>query len=277
MSYFKYIEQRKKRVSDYINSVEDYTVLTETQQVVYDHFKSKYPNLDWILKKRVYSQVTDLLNEGTGKFSRYYGDIFGVHECGVNNFSPYYDDHIFIVGYEEPLFELYEKEFGFDNDTVELSYHEDSSMEITQLESDFYDELYNYSKDIVKTFWTIMEKEGSKYLSEILDELYKRKLLVLPTRYLREPSHYADTGWNDGDFTHPKLQKNWCYKFVGKVRITDVPMTVKWIERHDNNDLYLDKEKIDFKNITPVFEEGGSKSFFEKLRSKDNEEELKVA
>ena len=198
MSYFKYIEQRKKRVSDYIDAVEDYTVLTETQQVVYDHFKSKYPNLDWILKKRVYSQVTDLLNEGTDKFCAYNGVIFGVHECGVNNFSPYYDDHIFIVGFEEPLFELYEKEFGFDNDTVEIC--EESCMEITQLESDFYDELYNYSKDVVVTFWDIMEKKGAYHLSALLDELYKRRLLVLPTRYLRGPSKYGDIGWNDGDF-----------------------------------------------------------------------------
>ena len=79
MSYFERREEERKRVNDYINSVEDYTVFTETEQVVYNHFKSKYPKLDWILKKRVYHELTDLVNEGTSKFIRYYYDIHGIH------------------------------------------------------------------------------------------------------------------------------------------------------------------------------------------------------
>jgi len=41
----------------------------------------------------------------------------------------------------------------------------------------------------------------------------------------------------------------------------------------------LDKEKVDFKNITPVFSgrDGSSLSFFKKLNSQKKEEELKVA
>ena len=34
--------REKEIVNDYINSVEDYTVLSDTEQVVYNHFKSKY-------------------------------------------------------------------------------------------------------------------------------------------------------------------------------------------------------------------------------------------
>ena len=93
MSYFKYIEQRKKGVSDYIDTVEDYTVLTETEQVVYDHFKSKYPELDWILKKRIYHELSDLVNEGTEKFCRYYDDFSEYLDGGIkNNISPYYKE-----------------------------------------------------------------------------------------------------------------------------------------------------------------------------------------
>ena len=268
MSYFKYIEQRKKGVSDYIDTVEDYTVLTETEQVVYDHFKSKYPNLDWILKKRVYSELTDLVNEGTEKFCRYYDD-FSEYLKGVikNNLSPYYDEPIFLVGHHNTMFHLYEEEFGdFNKNTIEL--YEISSFKITQLESDFFDELYNYSDDVVKTFWNIMEKEGSKYLSEIFDKLYERRLLCLPSSYLT----------TYGEFTHPKLQRNWCYKYVGRVSITEIPVTERFVERHKNKELYLDKEKVDFKNITPVFSgrDGSSLSFFKKLNSQKKEEELKV-
>ena len=171
MSYFKYIEQRKKGVSDYIDTVEDYTVLTETEQAVYDHFKSKYPKLDWILKKRVYSELSDLVNEGTEKFCRYYDDFSEYLDGGIkNNISPYYYKPIFLVGYQNTMFPLYKEEFGDCENTIEL--HRESSFDITRLESDFFDHLYNYSKDVVETFWNIMEKEGSKYLSEIFDKLY---------------------------------------------------------------------------------------------------------
>ena len=80
-----------------------------------------------------------------------------------------------------------------------------------------------------------------------------------------------------GEFSNPKLQKNWCYRYVGDVRITLVPLTENFAKREENNELYLDKEKVDFKNITPVFEEGGSRGFFERLSSQKKEEELKVA
>jgi len=279
MSYYcEHREEERKVVSDYINSLEDYTVLTETEQVVYDHFKSKYPKLDWILKKRVYSELSDLVNEGTEKFCRYYDDFSEYLDGGIkNNISPYYYKPIFLVGYQNTMFPLYKEEFGDCENTIEL--HRESSFDITQLESDFFDDLYNYSKDVVETFWNIMEKEGSKYLSEIFDKLYERRLLCLPSSYVNTPSNYVDTGWEDGEFTHPKLQRNWCYKYVGRVSITEIPVTERFVERHKNKELYLDKEKVDFKNITPVFSgrDGSSLSFFKKLNSQKKEEELKVA
>ena len=276
MSYWERREEEKKIVNDYINSLEDYTVLTETEQVVYNHFKSKYPKLDWILKKRVYSELSDLVCEGTEKFCAYYNDFFGDHDEVIkNNLSPYYDEPIHLVGSEDTMFELYHEEFGEYENTIEIV--TEDSFYITQLESDFFDHLYNYSKDVVQIFWTIMEKEGAKYFSEILDKLYERRLLCLPSSYLSSPSKCASSGWKDGEFTHPKLQRNWCYKYVGRVRITNVPVTERFAERHKNDDLYTDVEKIDFKNITPVIEEKGSLGFFERLSSQKKEEELKVA
>ena len=44
-------------------------------------------------------------------------ESFGSHEMGVNNFSPYYDDPIFIVNYGKSIFELYRKVFGVEEDT----------------------------------------------------------------------------------------------------------------------------------------------------------------
>ena len=74
-----------------------------------------------------------------------------------------------------------------------------------------------------------------------------------------------------------KLQRNWCYKYVGRVGITEIPVTERFVERHKNKELYLDKEKVDFKNITPVFSgrDGSSLSFFKKLNSQKKEEELR--
>ena len=182
MSYFKYIEQRKKGVSDYIDTVEDYTVLTETEQVVYDHFKREVVvpftsilgisgtdtrNLDWILKKRVYSELTDLVNEGTGKFCRYYDDFSEYLDGGIkNNISPYYYKPIFLVGYQNTMFPLYKEEFGDCENTIEL--HRESSFDITQLESDFFDELYNYSGWEVGEYKALKEtfkEDEYKYLA----------------------------------------------------------------------------------------------------------------
>ena len=250
------------------------TELNETEQVIYDHFKSKYSELDWMLKKRVYSQVTDLLNEGTGKWCEYEGVIHGVHDCGMNNFSPYYNSPLFIIGYEDTLFDIYEKEFGFDNDTVELSVYAESCMGITQLENDFYDELYNYSRDVVVTFWTIMEKKGAFYLSALLDELYKKRLFVVPVKELGKPvTYWGETESKGGNFSNPKLQLNWCYRYVGDVSITKVPMTENFLKRHEEKMLFLDTDKIEFNNITPVFSEVHSKTWNEENKSF----ELKVA
>ena len=119
-----------------------------------------------------------------------------------------------------------------------------------------------------------VEKECSKYLSEIFDKLYERRLLCLPQSYVKTPSNYVDTGWNDGDFTHPKLQRNWCYKYVGRVCITEIPVTERFVERHKNKELYLDKEKINFKNITPVFLGRDGSSFYFFSNKKEEEQKL---
>ena len=271
-SYLEHIEKEENKVRDYIETVEDYTVLSDTEQVGYNHFKRKYPKLDWILEKTVYNHLLDLLCEGTDTWCRYEGVIHGSHEMGVNNFSPYYDDPIFIVNYDKSIFELYRKVFGVGEDTVEL--YTDNNC-ISQIECDFFHDLYDYSKDVVQTVWLIMEKEGAIYLSGILDELYKDRKLILPNSYLEPPARFLNSSWDEGSFTHPKLQKNWCYRYVGCVRITDVPLTEPFVDRHNKGELYLDKKKVDFQNITPVFsgDDGSSYYFFS---NKEEEEEEKL-
>ena len=267
-SYLEHIEKERKKVRDYIETVEDYTVLSETEQVVYNHFNKKYPHFDWILKKTVYNHLLDLLSEGTNTWCAYEGVIHGSHEMGVNNFSPYYDYPIFIVGCEKSIFDLYRKEFDGEKDTVELI-TEDGC--ISQIECDFFLDLYDYSKDVVHTVLHIMEKEGSKYLSEILDELYKERKLILPKKYVEPPARYANSSWDEGSFTHPKLQKNWCYRYVGDVSIATVPVTESLADRYD--ELFLDKKKVDFQNITPVFS-GDEGSFYFFLNKEEEEEKL---
>ena len=47
-----------------------------------------------------------------------------------------------------------------------------------------------------------------------------------------------------GTFTHPKLQKNWCYNYLNDVSLIDIPLTYKLKERIENNTIYLDTKKV---------------------------------
>ena len=75
-----------------------------------------------------------------------------------------------MVNYGSHFIELYKEKFGFEGE-IEIC-EEGYRGNISQIESDFVDDLYNYSKDVVFTVFEIRKKLGSSILSDLLDELY---------------------------------------------------------------------------------------------------------
>ncbi len=240
------MEKRKtEQVKNYIETTEDKSVLTETEEIILNHFRSKYPKFDLMIEKWMYQSLVDLYNEGS--------DFWCQNTHGHYN-GDFYHEGFSMVNYGSHFIELYKEKFGFE-DEIEIC-EEGYRGNISQIESDFVDDLYNYSKDVVFTVFEIRKKLGSSILSELLDELYTKRLFVVPVKELEKPvTYWGETESEGGNFSHPKLQKNWCYEYLHKVPLVDLPLTYNLKERIDNKTIYLDTKKVDFQNTTPVFQQ----------------------
>ena len=243
--YEKHSKREKEQIKNYIEKMDDKTVLTETEEIIYNHFKRKYPYFDWLLEKWMYQSLLDLYNEGSD---------FWCQNTQHHYNGDFYHEGFSMVNYGSHFIELFKEKFGFEGEIVICE--EGYRGNISQIESDFVDDLYNYSKDVVFTVFEIRKKLGSSILSDLLDELYTKRLFVVPIVQLCSPLYYGkDDGWEGGNFSHPKLQKNWCYEYLHKVPLVDLPLTYNLKERIDNKTIYLDTKKVDFQNTTPVFQQ----------------------
>ena len=239
------VNEEKKHINEYIETTEDKSVLTETEEIILNHFRSKYPKFDLMIEKWMYQSLVDLYNEGS--------DFWCQNTHGHYN-GDFYHEGFSMVNYGSHFIELYKEKFGFE-DEIEIC-EEGYRGNISQIESDFVDDLYNYSKDVVFTVFEIRKKLGSSILSELLDELYTKRLFVVPVKELEKPvTYWGETESEGGNFSHPKLQKNWCYEYLHKVPLVDLPLTYNLKERIDNKTIYLDTKKVDFQNTTPVFQQ----------------------
>ena len=235
-----------------METIKQETNLTETEQVILDHFYGQEGHLNSILRKGVQQELSLFLHEGSQKNSSYSAFIDLDGGYGTNNFNWDCDYPIWIYGISHIDEDLNSLNWWLKNSCPDSEYVDSYTGEdvygITKRESDFYEHLYNYSEDVVWTFRRIMDKVGANHLSGLLDDLYEKRLLSLPSEYLmRDVSR--------GHFSDPIRQRNWCYDYLHNVRLTDVPMTKNLLKRHDDDEIFLDKEKVDFKNITPVFED----------------------
>ena len=238
------VNEEKRHINEYIETTEDKSVLTETEEIILNHFRSKYPKFDLMIEKWMYQSLVDLYNEG----SDFSNDYTEHHYNG-----DFYHEGFYMVDYGRCFKELYEERFGSEDwksevETLEYGYR---GM-ISQMESDFVDELYDYSKEVVFSVFEIRKKLGSSILSDLLDKLFTKRKFVVPLVELREPE-MGSNGYGGGSFTHPKLQKNWCYRYLRRVHLVSIPQTNNLSERCDNKTVYLDTKKVDFQNITPDF------------------------
>ena len=239
------VNEEKKHINEYIETTEDKSVLTETEEIILNHFRSKYPKFDLMIEKWMYQSLVDLYNEGS--------DFWCQNTHGHYN-GDFYHEGFSMVNYGSHFYELYKEKFGFEGE-IEIC-EVGCRGKISQIESDFVDDLYNYSKDVVFTVFEIRKKLGSSILSELLDELYTKRLFVVPVKELEKPvTYWGETESEGGNFSHPKLQKNWCYEYLHKVPLVDLPLTYNLKERIDNKTIYLDTKKVDFQNTTPVFQQ----------------------
>ena len=239
------VNEEKKHINEYIETTEDKSVLTETEEIILNHFRSKYPKFDLMIEKWMYQSLVDLYNEGSD---------FWCQNTQHHYNGDFYHEGFSMVNYGNHFIELYKEKFGFE-DEIEIC-EEGYRGNISQIESDFVDDLYNYSKDVVFTVFEIRKKLGSSILSELLDELYTKRLFVVPVKELEKPvTYWGETESEGGNFSHPKLQKNWCYEYLHKVPLVDLPLTYNLKERIDNKTIYLDTKKVDFQNTTPVFQQ----------------------
>ena len=192
----------------------------------------------------MYQSLVDLYNEGSEFWENYTEQHYN---------GDFYHEGFYMVDYGRCFKELYEERFGSEdwNDDVETIEEGWRGM-ISQMESDFVDELYDYSKEVVYTVFEIRRKLGSSVLSDLLDELFSKRLFVVPIKQLNRPEHYKE-GWEGGSFTHPKLQKNWCYWYIRQIPLTSIPMTNNMRQRVGCMNVYLDTKKVDFQDITPDF------------------------
>jgi hypothetical protein len=240
-----------ENVKEYIEKTEDKSVLTETQEIIHKHFKNKYPSFDLMIEKWMFQGLSDLYYEDSS--------LWKDHKCSIHFDGEFYPQNhsshgdYYVVDKGRWFKELEEYSFGgeeFKNE-VETIYDGYRGV-ISQMESYFVEELYDYSYEVVFSVFEIRRKLGSSILSDLLDKLFTRRGFVVPLEELRKPE-MGSNGYCGGSFTHPKLQKNWCYNYFRQIPLTTLPMTDNIRKRFDCMDVFLDTKKVDFQNIKPDF------------------------
>ena len=232
-----YYDEVEKEIRDYIEETEDKTILTEKEEVILKHFRSEYPKFDLMIEKWMYQSLVDLYTEGS---------TFWENNTQWFCEGSFYHNGFHVVDYGRYFSKLEEESFGTEDWKNEVEIQEEGYREfIFQMESDFVDELFDYSKEVVFSIHDIRIKLGSPILSDLLDELFSKRLFVVPIKELNRPELYEE-GWEGGSFTHPKLQKNWCYNYLKNVPLVLIPLTDNLRERVDNKTIFLDTKKVDF-------------------------------